>query len=143
MDHSGTDGRRLLDCLATSEVVAIRFATIPQRLIIDLRTSELDGPMIKVMEPANSVSERLKSLKKLRPRFKMPKKVSGVWWPGRIKTMVELGVATELCNRLSEIGGMPAARSANAAFDELLLLERREIYNAIRGQRYNTIWERT
>lgn len=142
MDHSGTDGHRLLDCLATSEVVAVRFATIPQRLLIDMRTTELDGPMIKVVEPADSVGERLKSLKKLRPRFKLPKKVSGVWWPGRVKTLIETGTAAELCGRLNEVGGMPAARSANAVFEELLLLERREIYNAIRGQRYRTLWER-
>jgi hypothetical protein len=143
MDHSGTDGRRLLDCLATSEVVAVRFATIPQRLLIDLRTSDLDGPMIKVVEPANSASERLKSFKKLRPRFKLPRKVSGVWWPGRVRSLVDSGIGDELAGRMAEVGGMPAARCAQAAFDELLLLERREIYNAVRGQRYGTLWERS
>jgi hypothetical protein len=142
MDHSSTDGRRLLECLQASEVVAVRFATIPQRLLIDLRTTELDGPMIKVVEPASSIGERLKSLKKLRPRFKLPKKVSGVWWPGRVRSLVETGVAAELSGRLAEVGGMPAARAAQEVFEELLLLERREIYNAIRGQRYETLWER-
>lgn len=120
----------------------MRFATIPQRLLIDLRTSELDGPMIKVVEPASSVSERLKSLKKLRPRFKLPKKISAVWWPGRVKSLVDTGTSAELSNHLAEVGGIPAARAAQAAFDELLLLERREIYNAIHGEQYRTLWER-
>jgi hypothetical protein len=123
-------------------VVAVRFATIPQRLLIDLRTSELDGPMIKVVEPASSVSERLKSLRKLRPRFKLPKKISAVWWPGRVRSLIDMGTAAELSERLAEVGGMPAARAAQAAFDELALLERREIYKAIKGEDYRTLWAR-
>jgi hypothetical protein len=141
MDTHRTDQDRLVRCLAEVEVVAIRFQTIGQRLLVDSRTTDLDGPMIKVVEPAANVQERMRSLKKLRPRFKLPRKIAAVWWPGYVRSIEESGTADAIVRHMAAVGGMPAARAARDALDELLLLERHEIYKAIRGIDYKTLWE--
>ncbi|MPZ22219.1 MAG: hypothetical protein GEU28_01435 [Dehalococcoidia bacterium] len=141
METHNTDERQLLRSLEEAEVIAVRFTTIPQRLLIDLRTSEIDGPMIKVLPRARSAEERVRTLKKLRPRFKLPRKIAGVSWPRFVRSLEEQGGADAIVNQMAIVGGVPAARAAREAVDELLLLERREIYKAIKGEDYRTLWE--
>src|SRR3972149_3793716 len=70
----------ILKTVRTAEVVAFRFVTVPERLLIDNRFSEADAPMVKLVPRVTTAEERFKSLKILRPRFRLPSKISAIWW---------------------------------------------------------------
>ena len=78
--------------LRTSEVVTLRFVAVGHRLLLDFRCSELDGPMVKVVEPVKSVEERYRTMRRLRPRFAPPEKIVAVWWPRFTASLRTTGV---------------------------------------------------
>ena len=124
----------------TSEVIAIRFVSVGQRLLLDFRTSELDGPMVRVVEPVNSVEERYQSLRRLRPRFPAPEKIVAIWWP-RFATSLELtGIWPEILERVRESGHEEALARAHEALQNLLELEREQQRDAISGKGFRTLW---
>jgi hypothetical protein len=126
--------------LRSSEVVALRFVVVGQRLILDFRTTELDGPMVKVVAPVKSVEERYKSFKKLRPRFGAPEKIVAVWWPRFASSLVSTGVWKVIMERVSESGHADAVRAAEQALEQLLVLEQAQQRNAVRGSGFRTLW---
>ncbi len=58
--------RRHLD---HTQVVGFFFPFLRRTLLIDTRTSDVDGPLVIVTPMVNSVEERIRSLRRLRPRF--------------------------------------------------------------------------
>ncbi len=148
MNRSGMDSDFLLDydeiikTVRTAEVITFRFVTVNQRLLIDNRTSEIDPPLVKLVPRANSVEERFRSLKKLRPRFRLPEKISAIFWPKFVDTMVERGVWDAIVERIEAAGFTEAARECEGVLRELRAIERCEIANAIRGEGYQALWER-
>jgi hypothetical protein len=125
--------------IRTADVATVRFATVPMRLLIDNRTSDIDGPMVKLVPRAASVEERFKSLKQLRPRFRLPKKISAIWWPRMVESLVETGVWAAIAERVAETGWDMEAE-LDAVLTELRRLERLEIVNAIEGEGYKNVW---
>lgn len=134
------DRDAILRTVRGSDVVAFRFVTIPMRLLIDNRFSDADAPMIKIVPKVESAEERFKSLKALRPRFKLPPKISAIWWPRYVQTMRETGIWAAIIDRMSDSGYPVVAEECDDVFDELLRLERMEVVNAIGGEGYRTLW---
>lgn len=136
------DYDEIVRTLQAAEVLIFRFVTINQRLLIDNRTSEIDAPLVKLVPRATSVEDRFRSLKQLRPRFRLPEKISAIWWPKFVGTLVESGVWDALARRIAESGFAEAARQCECALEELKALERQEVRNAIVGEGYQSLWER-
>ncbi len=134
------DRDAILRTIQQSEVVAFRFVTVPLRLLIDNRFTEAEPPMVKLVPKVDSAAERFKSLKVLRPRFKVPQKISVIWWPRYIQSLQDTGVWTALVDRLSENGFLTMATDCQKMFDELRRMERLEMVNAIGGEGYRTLW---
>jgi hypothetical protein len=134
------DRDAILRTVRDSEVVAFRFVTVPMRLLVDFRCTDADPPMMKLVQPAASAEERFKSLKQLRPRFKLPKKISAIWWPRYIRTLRETGVWDAIVHRIAGSGFPEMTDSCEALFEELARMERLEIVNAINGEGYRTLW---
>ena len=130
----------ILQTVRDSEVVAFRFVTVPMRLIIDNRFSEVDPPMVKLVPKANSVEERFKSLKVLRPRFKLPPRISAIWWPRYIAALGDAGVWGALTERIAGNGFPAVAGECDELMRELRRMERLEIVDAIGGEGYRTLW---
>ena len=86
------DYSEIMKTLRNAEVILFRFVTVPQRLLIDYRSSDVDGPLLKVVPRAKDAEDRFKSLKMLRPRFRLPQKISAVWWPRYVDRLVDDGV---------------------------------------------------
>lgn len=126
-----------------SEVVTFRFVTVPQRLLIDNRTNEIDGPLLKLVPKAANAEERFKSLKMLRPRFKLPEKISAIWWPRYIDSLAGTGIWDAIVDRLEATGFTESPEQARLLFSELVAMERGEISNAIAGEGYKTLWPAT
>ena len=134
------DFDQILSTIRNAEVVAFRFVTVPMRLLIDNRSSEVDAPMVKLVPKVASAEERFKSLKMLRPRFKLPNKISAIWWPRYVASLEETGVWDAIVKRIADAGYPDAAAECADLLSELKRMEREEIANAIAGEGYRTLW---
>ncbi|MBI2766219.1 MAG: hypothetical protein HYX53_09940 [Chloroflexi bacterium] len=129
--------------IRASEVVTLRFVAVGHRLLLDFRTTELDGPMVRVVEPVKSIEERYRSMRRLRPRFAPPEKIVAVWWPRFVHSLKTTGVWDEIMRRVSDTGHVDAVRNAEDALQALIELEAEQQHSAIRGQGFKTLWSRS
>ncbi len=136
------DYDEIIRTVQKADVITFRFVVVGQRLLIDNRSSEIDPPLVKLVPRATSIEERFRSLKKLRPRFKLPDKISAIWWPKYVESLVQRGVWGAVVQRIEEAGFSEAARDAGGVLEELRELERLEVHNAIAGEGYQALWER-
>jgi hypothetical protein len=134
------DYSAILKTVRESDVIAFRFLTVPLRLLIDNRFSETDAPMLKLVPRAGSAEERFKSLKALRPRFRLPPKISAIWWPRYIDGLATTGVWEAVTRRIVDNGFPAAATECDELLCELRRMERLEMVNAIGGEGYRTLW---
>ena len=136
------DLEAVFEVIDSADVIIFRFVTIPQRLLFDGRHNDAEGPFLKTVPRATSLEERFKALKQLRPRFKIPEKISAIWWPKYMHSLQDSGVWERLLGRLTREGYPRLADAAEEVMRELCQRERVEILNAITGTGYHTLWER-
>ena len=143
MDGSrGMDFRAVEHHVETAETMSFFFPVLRRSLVIDLRPSPKDGPLIRVMPVARSVGGRLRVLKRLRPHMPRPRNLVTIPWPVYVETLVSAGIWDRLLARLAESGSLDALRAASEALAELRQIEQRELGALIRGEQYETIWAR-
>ena len=133
----------ILRTIETADVVRIRFLLLDKRLLVDNRCNEFDGPLVKLVSRAGSSEESFRNLKRLRPRFPLPDKMTAIWWPKYVNTLYTSGVWAALVKRVAATGFTDAVRQCDEVFRELQVMERTEIRNAISGEGFQTIWART
>ena len=126
--------------LDVAEVVAMYFPMLRKTLLMDMRTNDIDGPMIRVVPMAKTPAERFQSLKKMRPRFGKPDTITIIPWPKFIETLVELGVWDHIVRRYAELGSPEMVRECEKCYIELMACWDAELRNAITGENYETIW---
>ncbi len=129
--------------IETADVLRVRFLLINKRVLFDIRFNELDGPLIRVVSRSGSSEESFRNLKRLRPRFPLPDKMTAIWWPKYVSSLVSTGVWQAIINRIAESGYSESVSQCETIFRELQSLERQEIRNAISGEGFQTIWQRT
>jgi hypothetical protein len=129
--------------IRTSDVLAIRFVSLGHRLLLDFRATEIDGPLVKVVEPVGSIEERYRHLKKLRPRLPAPEKIVVIWWTRFASSLATTGVWDEVMQRVSEAGHVEAVKRAEETLEELVALERTLARDAIAGNGFKTLWSRS
>ena len=129
--------RRVID---GAEVLVIRFSVTDRRLLIDSRSNEHAGPMIRVVPPAQSAEERFRAIKVLRPRFRVPQRVVTFHWPRHARAMAEAGVWDHIVRRLVACG-IENAGDCDDAYAELLREEHAVEARAITGgDGFQTVW---
>jgi hypothetical protein len=134
------DLRDIVTTIESSDVVVIRFITVGQRLLLDFRATELDGPLVKVVAPVKSVEERYRDLKELRPRFSLPDRIVAMWWPRFTTSLRTEGIWDVVARRVADSGHSQSVRDADRTFRELAALERQTQRDAIRGENFKTLW---
>jgi hypothetical protein len=133
----------ILHTVETADVVRIRFQLLDKRLVIDNRTNEVEGPLIRLVNRAGSSEESFRNLKRMRPRFPLPEKMTAIFWPKYANTLRSTGVWSAIVQRVEAAGFEDSVRQCEAVMQEMLQLERREIRNAISGEGFKTVWQRT
>jgi hypothetical protein len=133
----------ILRTIDTAEVVRIRFLLLEKRLLIDNRCNEFDGPLVRLVSRSGSREESFRNLKRLRPRFPLPDKMTQIWWPKYVNTLYTSGVWAALVKRVADTGFSESVNQCEEVFRELQALERTEIRNAISGEGFQTIWARS
>ncbi len=137
------DPDEVLRTVRQAEVITFRFLTVTDRLLVDNRYTELDPPMIRLVEPAGSVEERFRSLKRLRPRFRLPDRINAIAWPLTVRAIQEYGIWDAILERIAREGFPEVAQRSSAVLHDLLTRERREVLAAVRGvEPYQPIWVR-
>ncbi len=132
--------RRVIDA---ADVLIVRLSVTDRRLLIDTRTNDECGPMIKVVPKAGSAEERFRSVKMLRPRFRVPERIMTFHWPRHARALGESGVWEHLTRRLVALGPADMAAQCDEALRELIDEERLIEVAAIRGgEGFHTKWAR-
>ena len=133
----------ILRTIESADVLRIRFLLLDKRLLVDNRCNEFDGPLIRLVSRAGSSEESFRNLKRLRPRFPLPDKMTAIWWPKYVNTLYTSGVWAAIVKRIADTGFTDSVRQCDEVFRELQALERQEVRNAISGESFQTIWSRT
>lgn len=134
--------REILRNIDSAEVLTIYFPIIRMTLLIDTRCDSAEGPLVRIVPMVNSVEERFRSLKKLRPQFPRPESITLVPWPKYIRSLESLGIWEKIVGRLARMGYPRAVEDCQRALRELLEYERIEHRAAVRGEGYQALWER-
>ena len=142
-DEFGVDLDEVVKVIEAADVLVVRFHLIDKRLLVDFRRNATVGPLIKVVPRAESVEDRFRSIKRLRPEFPLPEKVMSFQWPRSLPVMLAAGVWQRLVDRVSALGDDNTTEECGRVMEELMALERKEVFGAIRGaDHYQTLWER-
>ena len=70
------------------DITALYFPLLRKTLLMDTRTTGVDGPMIKVVPMASSPEERFRDLVRMRPRLPKPESINIVPWPKYVASLV-------------------------------------------------------
>lgn len=129
-----------------AETFSLALPTIKRALVVDLRTSGTsrgdNDPFIRVMPMARSASERLRTLRRLRPTLPRAAKILVVPWPSFVDGLVRAGIWERLEQRVAKTGSTVAVEALEMAFDELRSAEARELGALLRGEQYEVLWAR-
>ncbi len=142
-DEYGVDLDEVFKVIESADVLVVRFDIVQKRLLVDFRTKPGVGPAIAMVAPAESVEDRFRSIKRMRPEFPFPERVMSFQWPRSMRVLLGSGVWQRVVDRMSVLGGEEAAEACRLTMDQLEAEERREVGRAIRGaEHYQTLWER-
>ncbi len=123
------------------EITALYFPLLRKTLLMDTRTTGVDGPMIKVVPMASSPEERFRDLVRMRPRLPKPESINIVPWPKYVASLVRLEVWDHIVRRFLEIGPPEIVKRCEECLEELKQMEREELRRAITGEKYETLWD--
>ena len=137
---NGVDG--VFKFVDNAEVMAIFFPKFGQSVVIDVRAKEGEPPLVKVMPMARSISDRLRTIKRMRPALPRPQDILAIPWVGYVGALKSSGLWEKVVARIEATGYPEAIEASDRAFDELIRFERRELAQLIVGEQYETLWAR-
>jgi len=123
-----------------SDVFTVGFRMFPQRVIIDARETGEEGPMVRLVEPVDSVEERFHWLGRERPAFGAPERFAFFVWPHSLQFFESSGLAQRIRDRLRASERPEAARMVDEALEGLRRLERQAAQQALVGEGYHSLW---
>ena len=88
--------------VSEAEVLSLYFPRLRKTLLLDTRTAAGVGPLIAVVDMVDNASQRLLSLRKLRPQFPRPQSITLIPWVLRAGSLRQTGVWERLIERLVE-----------------------------------------
>ncbi|MBI2765464.1 MAG: hypothetical protein HYX53_06075 [Chloroflexi bacterium] len=142
-EEFGVDLDEVFSVIDSSDVLVVRFHIIQNRLLVDFRTKMGVPPFLAVVPRAESVEDRFRAIKRLRPEFPFPEKVMSFAWPRSMPVLLASGVWQRLVDKMAQMGGHEALDMCGRVMEQLVTEERQEIAQAIRGaEHYQTLWER-
>lgn len=130
----------VLQHIEKAETFSIALPTVKRALVIDMRTKGDDGPFIRVMPMARTASERLRSLRRLRPTLPRAAEILVVPWPSFVDGLVRAGIWQRLQQRVAASGSAAAVDALDDSLTELRVAESRELGALLRGEEYEVLW---
>lgn len=123
------------------DVFLIGFRNTTDRVIVDTRTSDGEGPMIEITESTGSIEGRMFWLGQRRPGFGLPEQFKFFVWPNSVDWLLESGTWERIRSRVTGVGfDAEVAAQMDVALDELREIERETNVAAVRGDGYVSLW---
>lgn len=142
-DEFGVDLDEVFKVIEAADVLVVRFDIMQKRLLVDFRVKSGIGPMIALVAPAESVEDRFRSIKRMRPEFPFPERVMSFQWPRSMRVLLASGAWQRLVDRMGALGGDESVNDCGRAMQHLESEEREEVTRAIKGaDHYQTLWEK-
>jgi hypothetical protein len=116
------------------------FPMLGKAVVIDTRSSETEGPLVQIMPLVASPQERIRILRRLRPRFPRIRDLTVIPWPRYVNSLVTLGIWDRITYRMAASGHEKASIACVTVLDQLRDLEQRELAEVVNGQNYHTLW---
>lgn len=132
----------VMQIIATSDVIVVRFSTVEKRLLLDFRTSDQERPMVRLVNRVRSAEERFRDLRRLRPGLTLPDQIMTFHWPRHVASLERMGILDRVIEKLRTMGYPDMEKTCRKVFQDLLSLERAELIAAIRGEGYQALWEK-
>lgn len=133
------------EAIARAEVLVIGFDFMPDRVLVDLRPDP-DGqtmPVIEIVEPVGSASERTLWLQERRPYVSPPERLIFMGWPHTAEFLQDSALFEMVATRLRAEQGIDAADDLDSILRELRRRDRHETRSAVTGSEgFETIWQR-
>jgi len=136
----GVDG--VFKFVDNAEVLAVFFPKFGQSIVVDIRPKDDIPPLVKVLPMARSISERLRTIRRLRPELPRPQDIIAIPWIGYVDVLKESGLWDRVVARVEHSGFDEAVKQIHESFGEIQRLERKELAHLILGEHYETIWTR-
>jgi hypothetical protein len=137
------DLEEIIEVIRTIDVVVIGFTLFPERVLIDSRVKTGVLPMVRVVPPVASRAERMRDLVRLRPEFGVPDQQVFFVWPRSLASFRASGIWDAIVSKLMQDGDPTVQHQIDTAIADLRRLERRALEEAIAGESYQSLWERT
>lgn len=134
------DVNELLIDIREAEVLSIFFPMFRKSLVMDLRSMEHSGPMVKIMPMVASPQERMRAIRRLRPGFPRRHSLSVFGWSRYVESLEAHGIWDQLTTQLGEAGHPSPDDLMSSVMEELRRLEKAELARVVMGQNYHTIW---
>jgi hypothetical protein len=132
--------QEVIDSVENAEVMSLFFPTFGKAVVIDTRSTEDEGPLIRIMPMVASPQERIRSLRRLRPGFPRVQNLTVIPWPRYVNSLLTLGIWDRIVKRLVDSGHEEAATACASVLEELKRLEKRELAAVVLGEDYHTLW---
>ena len=130
----------VIESVESAEVMSLFFPTFGKAVVIDTRSTDTQGPMVRIMPMVASPQERLRSLRRLRPGFPRVRGLTVVPWPRYVDSLVTLGVWDRVVQRFAEAGQDGSVAECEGVLRELRMLEKAELSAVVQGDNYHTLW---
>jgi hypothetical protein len=121
-------------------VLAVGFPHFPERLIVDARSNEKEGPLVQIVEPAGSTRERLTWLHRRRPSLGTPQSLSILVWPHSISFLVQSAVWGRIRHRVGAEIDPEVRGQCDLALKQLLNLDLSASQSLLRGEQCVNLW---
>jgi hypothetical protein len=139
-DDFGYELEEVLKNVDTAEVMSLFFPNLRQAIVIDARSSDTEGPMVRLLPMVASPQERLRSIHRMRPNFPRLNSLTLIPWPRYVDSLVSMGVWERLVRRFQDAGHREAVAACGVILEELRRLEKLELASVVRGENYHTVW---
>ena len=134
------DVEEILTDMKDAEVLSIFFPMFRKSLVLDFRTTDHSGPMVKIMPMVASPQERMRAIRRLRPGFPRRHSLSIIAWPRYVGSLESHGIWQQLIDLLKQSGHKQPVAYMSQALNELKRQEKAELARVVMGDNYRTIW---
>ncbi len=128
--------------LREADLLVFNFLTFSDRMLIDPRWTEIDGPLVAIVAPVQTPQERFAWLGKNRPGFGPPEGFAFVPWPHSVRMLRDADMLAPMRSRLGQVSD-EAGTALQQVLDNLVDREMQGIRDIIRGnEEWMTLWPR-
>ncbi|MCA9848483.1 MAG: hypothetical protein KC461_14700 [Dehalococcoidia bacterium] len=134
------------DAIAEAEVLVIGFDFTQDRMLIDLRSDPggLTPPLVELVEPLGSATERTLWLQERRPDVAPPERFIFMGWPHTAQFLGDAALLDVIARRLKNEQGVDASDDLDGILRELRRRERLDTRSAVTGaEGFETLWSRS